>query len=317
MSTNISTIKRALNQKLSAENNRFKIKAYKNIILQLDKIDDNAEISVVDILKSKYNITGIGKSIQTVIEDIVSGKTVVVVDKRVEAINTFCNIMSVGIVKATALVDKHNIYTIDELNLPDNIKLLNDKQVMGLKYFDDFNQKIPRKEMAKHCDLISKFVKEIKTETGVDITYDIVGSYRRGSDKSGDIDILITNATRNVLEIFLNKLEKNKYLMDQFARGAQKYMGVCKVKADSMARRIDILYVIPEQYPFALLYFTGSKNFNIKIRKHALDKNYTLNEHGLQYKDDAKSGKYIETNALCEKDVFKFLDMEYVEPSER
>ena len=193
MSTTISTIKKALSQKLASENNRFKIKAYKNIIVQLDKIDENTIITVADILKSKYNITGIGKSIQTVIEDIVSGKTPVVLDKRLEAINLFCNIMSVGIVKATSLVDNHNIFTIEELNLPENIKLLNDKQVIGLKYFDDFNQKIPRKEMDKHCTLIGKFVKEIKKETGIDIAYDIVGSYRRGAEMSGDIDILITN----------------------------------------------------------------------------------------------------------------------------
>jgi DNA polymerase IV (family X) len=43
------------------------------------------------------------------------------------------------------------------------------------------------------------------------------------------------------------------------------------------ARRLDFLYTSPEEYPFAVLYFTGSKGFNTAMRQRALDLGYSLN----------------------------------------
>lgn len=317
----INTIKRALNQKLMEEKNRFKIIAYKNVLNQLDKIEnDEAQIKDIETLKDEYNITGIGKSIQKIIEDIISGKTKVILDKRVEAINKFKEIMSVGIVKATSLVDLHDIYTIEDLKnkIKTNKKILNDKQLIGLKYYEDFNKKIPRKEMDSHRDLIDNAIntiKDLKISKGNIIKHEIVGSYRRGAKNSGDIDILITDKIgENVLDEFITKLKSMNYLIDDFAHGAQKYMGVGKLS--DVARRVDILYVKPEEYPFALLYFTGSKLFNIKMRKIALDKGFTMNEHGLKIKN-SNDDVFVKTNVKTEKDIFKYLEMEYTKPVDR
>lgn len=314
-SITISTIKRALNQILLEEKSKFKIIAYRNVLNQLEKIDEcDQKIKDVETLKTEYNITGIGKSIDKIIQDIISGKTEVLLDKRVEAINKFKEIMSVGIVKATALVDIHNIYTIEDLKNKKDI--LNDKQILGLKYYEDFNKKIPRKEMDLHKYIIDKAIKGVKTVNGNIIKHDIVGSYRRGAKSSGDIDILISdNLGENILlDAFIKKLKSVNYIIDDFAHGNQKYMGVCE--CGDVARRIDILYVKPDEYPFAILYFTGSKIFNIKMRKIALDKGYTMNEHGLKLKNST-DGLFIKTNAKTEQDIFKYLDMEYTNPIDR
>lgn len=314
-SVSISTIKRALNQILVEEKSKFKIIAYRNVLNQLEKIDDSDQkIKDVETLKTEYNITGIGKSIDKIIQDIISGKTEVLLDKRVEAINKFKEIMSVGIVKATALVDIHNIYTIEDLKNKKDI--LNDKQILGLKYYEDFNKKIPRKEMDLHKYIIDKAIKSVKTVKGNIIKHDIVGSYRRGAKSSGDIDILISdNLGENILlDAFIKKLKSVNYIIDDFAHGNQKYMGVCE--CGDVARRIDILYVKPDEYPFAILYFTGSKIFNIKMRKIALDKGYTMNEHGLKLKNST-DGVFIKTNVKTEQDIFKYLDMEYTNPIDR
>ena len=75
----------------------------------------------------------------------------------------------------------------------------------------------------------------------------------------------------------------------------------------------------PDEYPFAVLYFTGSKEFNLKMREKALSYGYTMNEYCLTYVEEGDhSGDRLE-DAVFEKeeDIFDFLEMDYVEPCER
>ncbi|KAF8299568.1 hypothetical protein TcYC6_0065630 [Trypanosoma cruzi] len=53
------------------------------------------------------------------------------------------------------------------------------------------------------------------------------------------------------------------------------------------ARRLDIRFVEPECFPAALLYFTGSKHFNVVMRAEAIKQNFVLNEYGLFHNDAA------------------------------
>lgn len=63
-------------------------------------------------------------------------------------------------------------------------------------------------------------------------------------------------------------------------------MGVCKLpdkagEEPHIYRRIDIKTYPRAQFGFALLYFTGSCNFNKKMRSHALQKGFSLSDSGL------------------------------------
>ena len=89
-----------------------------------------------------------------------------------------------------------------------------------------------------------------------------------------------------------------------------KYMGFCKYKEYVM--RIDIRYVPYDSYYTAILYFTGSKEFNKKMRKVAIKNGYMLNEYGLY---DEKNNKQFKINS--EKDVFDALNMHYLSPNDR
>jgi DNA polymerase/3'-5' exonuclease PolX len=73
--------------------------------------------------------------------------------------------------------------------------------------------------------------------------------------------------------------------------------------------RIDVRSVTKEQYPFALLYFTGSKQFNTTIRLHAKKMGYKLNEYNL--------GNFKGDIIRTEKDIFKALKIKYLKPEER
>lgn len=294
------------------ETNKFKSIAYVKVIKALE------ELSVpVYTINDVEGVKGIGKGIHEKIVHILdhgytdATKTYMQEDtndaKRLKAIESFMQIMGIGPVKAKALVDQHNITTFEEL--AKNPKLLNAKQTMGLKYHFDFTKRIPRDEMDQHNELIENVINEINPE----IKFKITGSYRRGCATSGDIDVLITHKIR-VLGPLINALKEKKYLVDDFAFGDKKYNGVCVLPDKGIYRRIDIMYTDEQRYPFALLYFTGSQQFNIAMRNRALELGYSLNEYGLKKEGTDEN---VDRDFMSEMDVFKFLGIKYKAPKNR
>lgn len=309
-------------QRLEQEKKQtFKAAAYAKVIKQLESAN-----KVFANLDDFADIKGIGASIKDKISDILKdGYTAATKDamekgstkgQQAVAYDLFSTIMGIGPVKAKELVEEHHIYTLDALR--SNEHLLNDKQKLGLKYQEHFVQRIPRDEMQKHYDLIAAVIASVDE----DLVFEMAGSFRRGKPDSGDIDILITHkkhANKDPVESFrqvVDELQKKRYLVDTFAYGDKKYNGVSKLPRRKACRRIDIMYTDPERYPFALLYFTGSQDFNIKMRNVALQHNLSLNEYGLKpiggKKDDTIKQKFY-----TEQDVFKFLGMDWVDPVDR
>ena len=316
---------RLLVQQEKMNRNMFKAKAYNTVLLQLQALPADTPVHSVDDLIKDNDIKGIGKSIRSKIEEILAtGKTTAVDTKKIEAIEaveTLGKIMAIGPVKAKELVEKHGIYTVEQLER-EGVHLLNDKQKMGLKYHADFELRIPRAEMEKHEAFLRSVFGEFAQESASDaniLTMEIAGSYRRGVSSSGDIDVLITGP-KNVLQPMVTRLQQKKYLIDIFGHGDKKCIGVCKLPRHKHARRIDIMYTAPEQFPFALLYFTGSQKFNIQMRQRALEMGYSLNEYGLTPTADARTDalkKLPETGFKTEADVFEFLEMPFRSPRER
>ena len=61
---------------------------------------------------------------------------------------------------------------------------------------------------------------------------------------------------------------------------------------ENPARRIDFMFTPKKEFAFAILYFTGSKEFNTVMRQRALDLGYSMNEHGFtKMVDGKKAGK--------------------------
>ena len=113
----------------------------------------------------------------------------------------------------------------------------------------------------------------------------IAGSYRRKRPDSGDIDLLLKASNKRIYNKFIDTLVQEGYLTCQLARGSKKYMGMGKIDISPCHRRIDIMYTKPEEYPFAILYFTGSGDFNVRMREDALKQGYTMNEYSIKHTD--------------------------------
>jgi DNA polymerase/3'-5' exonuclease PolX len=299
-------------------NDVWKVRAYKKVIDVLNNV--NTPITKMEDINE---LPGIGKSIKEKIQEIFDNNIITEIKNmspeeklKTEVIEKLTKVSTIGIKKAEDLYNKHNIRSIEDLKNKQD--LLNDKQKIGLFYYEDEQIRIKYKEMQKHSKLILETISDFDNE----IICNIAGSYRRESKDSGDIDILITksNETVNGEELFksvVDMLISKKYIKDTLAYGKKKFMGYCRLPKHKTHRRIDILYSDPNKYAFALLYFTGDYSFNISMRNIAQTKGYSLNEYGLIYTSGDKKGEYVNENFLNEKDIFDFLEIDFVEPKNR
>jgi DNA polymerase (family 10) len=114
------------------------------------------------------------------------------------------------------------------------------------------------------------------------------------------------------------ELQKTKYITDVLALGDKKCMAVVKLPRCRTHRRLDILLTPPSEYPYALLYFTGSQEFNIGMRTHALSRGYTLNEHGMKpLLLDGNNKNPTAGDIKEERDIFTYLKLGFVRPEDR
>jgi DNA polymerase/3'-5' exonuclease PolX len=297
---------------------RWRTIAYNKAIKALKEYNGN--ITSVDQIRS---IKGIGDKIATKIQEILdTGKlekaNKLRKDPKLELIDVFGKIMSVGDVTVLKIINDYNIKSLDELKEKAEELELNDKIKLGLKYYDDLLLKIPRSEMNKHNKYIIDEAKKLLDS--YDYRLEMVGSYRRRADKSGDIDIIISENSNNrgVFKKLVDGLIESGYITDVIGYGNKKFNGICKFPGEKIARRIDILYTSPEKYPFAKLYFTGSGPFNQLMRLIVKKKGYKLNEYSLQkLGKDGKSVAPVDHKFNDEQDIFKYLGFEYIEPKNR
>lgn len=285
----------------------FKARAYNKVINSIEM-----SMEKLDSLDDFANIKGIGEKIKEKIKEYFeTGKINAVEralsDPKFSLKRKLANLYGVGPVKIKDLMEKVNSFE----ELKEKPELLNDKQKIGLKYYDDMMQRIPMYEGKKHYDIINKTF----NKTYKDIEFELVGSYRRQNSDMGDIDVLIKNRQDLELKNLITELKSSGYIIETLANGKNKFMGLCKLSPELPARRIDILIADPSYYYYALLYFTGSYQFNIYMRRIALQKNLSLSEYGL--KD--KKGKIIDTTdkIKSEKDIFDYLEIPYVLPEKR
>lgn len=299
-----------------AKKDTFRYRAYIKAIQSIKEYEGEIR-SINDLDK----VSGLAKgSIRTKIEEFIKTgeiKQVKSISEDSKIIETLSNIYGIGPSKANDLLNKHKVSSIDDLKqkLQKDETLLNDKQKIGLKYYDDLLKRIPRKEMEKHETFITQFIKNVDKNN--DLIYEVVGSYRRKAKNSGDIDVLCTtkNKDTKLFNDIIDKLKDDKYITDILAKGDKKFMGISKLFRHRTHRRLDMIYTDYNNYAFTLLYFTGSGQFNIEMRNHALSLGYSLSEYGLK-----KEKKFVDNNGKpfeTEQDIFKFLGIKYVEPKDR
>ncbi|CAH3155604.1 unnamed protein product [Porites lobata] len=242
-------------------------------------------------------------------------------DETTKAIQQLTRVSRIGPAAARKFVDE-GITSLEGLKQVQD--KLNHHQKIGFKYVEEFEKRIPREEMLKLREMIMEKIAEFDKE----IIATVCGSFRRGATSSGDIDVLLTHPSFNstdrefdkkaLLHGVVDTLSKGSFVTDSLSLGDTKFMPFCilpKAK-EKIHRRIDIRLIPNDQYYCGILYFTGSDEFNRRMRQHALDNRFTINEYSIRpLGSTGVPGEPIPVSS--EEEIFEIIGMEYKQPHER
>lgn len=210
-----------------------------------------------------------------------------------ELLNKLSQVQGIGKAKAIALINK-GVKSIDDISQEKYFSLLPKETRAYLKYRPV--SKIPR-------DIIAQFRQKLSALLNTHI-WNIAGSYRRQKDYSRDIDIII--AYKGPIKDIMKEIKSINPII--YSMGNDKTSFLVKFKNKYL--KVDLMKTTKSEYPFFLLYLTGSKDHNIKLRSIAKKKGMLLNQRGL-----FRSGEPIP--AKNERDIFKHLNIPYTNPKDR
>lgn len=281
----------------------FRVRAYNKVIGGIEKLESVLRMEDLEGVLPASKDSEIRKKVAEVLATGgLASAEALKADPTKDIMKEFQGIYGVGVVRAKQLVEL-GMNNLEDLRK--HPELLNAKQTIGLQYYEPLRERIPRTEMVAHESLLLASL-----PTGV--VGSLAGSFRRGKESSGDVDLLLRSDDPSVLNWLVTRLSVTGYLLETLAHGAKKFMGICRL-GTGIPRRIDILLTTVEEYPYALLTFTGSDKFNVAVRAHAITKGYSLNEHGLT----VKTGVLPASPLLTEEAILGFLGIKYVKPEDR
>lgn len=175
-----------------------------------------------------------------------------------------------------------------------------EKILKGIDFVQRFSGRFLLSDAWRRSDRLIEALREIE---GVE-QVELAGSVRRRKEIVKDIDVLVAASSPAHVHEALAALDG---VEDVIGSGETK----TSVRMDN-GLQIDLRTVTPAQFPFALHYFTGSKEHNTHLRQRAKDRGMKLNEYGLFPVDSEES-------LVCadEASVFEALDLSFVEPEMR
>ena len=295
------------------EKEKFRAIAYTKAITAIKNIKE--PIVSTDQL---IGVKGIGEKIRQKIDQLLNDGVIKQLasiqakqdPKRIKTIEVFQTIYGIGPVAAEKFYDDHGLHSLRELEeaSENDPTLLTNAQKIGLRYREDLLQRIPRDFInifqftVTYC-LNNAFGETFKLQTA--------GSFRREKATSGDIDIMIQSdnfGLHDAVEVLISY----GVVTDILALDKKKFMGigVCRGKPEVVPFRLDIFMVDKSNWWPALVTHTGPKDLNTIMRARAASLGMKLSDQGL-WKGDRK------IRITSERDLFRKLDMDYIEPTKR
>ena len=293
--------------------NRFRARAYAKASQLLEHMEQDPKSFSENELES---LEGIGHGIATKIEEFIAtgkiSKYEELKSKVPPGILNFSKIKGLGAKTLRIILNEFKITSVQELtDLIKNGRLSKlkgfgpqkiENLMKAVKLYEASRGRIP---LWYAMEVGNKLIKELE---GKDIEkIALAGSIRRSKEYVGDIDILVAC-----------KEENRKRIIERFTSidGITKILAKGKTKVSAIigdkGLQIDIRLVNPDEWGSALLYFTGSKQHNIHLRKIAKARGMKLNEYGIF---SGVSGKRIVSET--EEAVYKALNMNWIPPELR
>ena len=218
----------------------------------------------------------------------------------------------IGPKKVKALYDQLGIDDLDKLKaacetgqvagLKGFGKKTQDKILEGIAFVGQASERVRLDQAMALAQIVDRRSQEMSRRP---CAWKLCGSLRRRRETCKDIDILISSAdARPIMDAFV------KLPVVQRIVGHGETKSSVTVALDKIVMNADLRVVSDEQFPFALNYFTGSKEHNVALRQRAIAYGLKLNEYEL-------AGPTKSVPCKEEADIYRALDLDYVEPEMR
>ena len=292
--------------------NAFRCNAYRNAARAVRQLDGDLADAVAR--QTLGDVRGIGTAIQEKITTLATTGRLPYLETLRAAIPPglleMMRLPGLGPKKIKALHDSLEIDTIEKLRAAcesgevAKLKGFGDKTQQrildGIKFLGQVGNRV-RFDLAFPLGLA--LLEEVRAMPGV-TRAELCGSLRRRKETAADIDVLASSANAQpVMDAFVRLPQ----VVQVVAHGPTKSSVVASthVGGEKVVLNADLRVVSDEQFPFALHYFTGSKEHNIRMRQRAIDRGWVLSEYGL-------GSDTHKVPARDEADIFSALGLEYV-----
>jgi DNA polymerase (family X) len=301
--------------------NPFRSRAYHNAAQVIGTL--NEDIGKLISENTLTSVKGIGAGLSLIIVDLYTTEK----SKQYEELRAsipdgvleMLRIQGLGPKKVKLLFDKLHIQSISELKTACNEHKLMKVEGFGekteenilkgiahLEHSSDKHLYPKAKEAADRIVSLLKSLKQVKQ-------CEVAGSLRRRKEVIGDIDILVTAAEKD-RDIIFKTFLTHPDVVSTIAAGETKSSVILK-----SGIHCDLRVVANAEFPFALNYFTGSKEHNVEMRSLARTFGWSLNEYDFSIVDDKAKKKKIQKPPVCktEADIYRALGLMFVPPELR
>ena len=305
----VATILYEVADLLEMKEEKFKPRAYRKAAGTVESLSKPIEeLNQEELTK----LPGVGNSIAEKIEEVIETGSLEYYEnlKKEFAIDfeSLHFVEGLGPKKIKRFYDELGVVDLDDLERAAKQHKIREMEGMGekteqniLENIEFARKKTGRKLLGYILPIAEQLKEKLKSFKPV-LKVEIAGSIRRMKETIGDIDILVvTKENEKVMDFFTGLENVDKVIL----KGSSK--STVRLSDDIES---DLRVINEESFGSALLYFTGSKETNIELRKVAINQGLKLSEYGLFRGNEQIAGK-------AEQEIFQKLGMNYIEPELR
>ncbi len=297
--------------------NPFKTRAYQNGARALEGLTEPLEKVVSE--ERLDTILGLGAALQQKITELVTTGRLLYYEELKASLPagllTLLEIPGLGPKKAKVLYEKLGISDLVLLKAACESGSVAELAGFGKKTQDnilkgmEFREKYASRHQLHHALAVAEPLLQALRDHPDVSRCSTAGSLRRSKEVIGDIDFVVSSKNPNsVIAYFVQQ----PTVLNILAQGDTKASVIV-----SGGIQADLRVVSDSEFPFALAYFTGSKEHNIVMRQRAIARGLRLNEYGLFRSSEETRDPNLLENCQTEDDIYQKLGLTYVPPELR
>ncbi|MFA5412673.1 MAG: DNA polymerase/3'-5' exonuclease PolX [Candidatus Micrarchaeia archaeon] len=292
---------------------QFKPRAYRRAARSVEELSEGIEeIYKKGGLDALREIPGVGEHISTKIEELIKTGKLQYYEKLKKEfpidLEALGKVEGLGPKKAMKLYKELGVRNLEDLE-----KAAKEHKIRGIEGFGaKSEEKIisglglakasgERMLLARAVPIVDELTAKLRTLKELR-RLEVVGSFRRRKETVGDVDLLAVSTYPEKIMDFFTSMYKDSSII---SKGQKK----SSIRLSS-GLQVDLRVFSEEEFGSAMMYFTGSKDHNVELRKIAISRKMKLSEYGLF------SGNRIAASKT-EADIYKKLGMDYIPPELR